>query len=52
MDIDAGDDDLAALVSDPIVSRLKVAYDNVASEPFPQHLLDLLERLEEVETKG
>jgi len=45
-------DDSSDLALDPIVRRLKVAYDDVASEPFPEHLLDLLQKLEDAEKKG
>jgi hypothetical protein len=42
----------ADLLGDPLVRRLKAAYDDVANEEFPTHLLDLLEKLEEAEKKG
>ena len=44
-------EDQAALARDPILRQLKVAYDDVANEPFPEHLLDLLEKLEKAETR-
>lgn len=40
------DDDLH---DDPIIARLRAAYDEVAAEPLPDELLALLEKLDEAE---
>ncbi len=35
--------------SDPIISQLRGIYDDVASEPLPPEMLDLLAKLDEAE---
>lgn len=36
---------------DPIMRQLRQVYDNVAQEPLPENLLDLLAKLDEAERK-
>lgn len=36
---------------DPIMDQLKSMYDDVAQQPLPKELLDLLEKLDEAERK-
>lgn len=40
---------LTGAEADPIGAELKRIYDDAATEPLPQELLDLLSRLEELE---
>lgn len=35
--------------ADPVLDPLKELYDQVASEPLPDHLMKLLDRLDEAE---
>ena len=37
--------------ADPVMDQLKAMYDEVADEPLPAQLLDLLEKLDEAERK-
>lgn len=40
-----------ALETDPIVKELRKLYDGIIDEPVPDHLVDLLRKLDEVERK-
>lgn len=44
--------DAATSPADPLMQQLKGMYDGIAEEPFPDHLLDLLKKLEEAEKRG
>ena len=44
-------DEPAVGPDDRIFSRLRKLYDDVAAEPLPDHLLDLLKKLDEAERK-
>ncbi len=35
--------------ADPVLPELKEMYDSVVEEPLPQHLLNLLDKLDEAE---
>ncbi|MEM7529998.1 MAG: NepR family anti-sigma factor [Pseudomonadota bacterium] len=37
------------LRDDPLMAGIRKMYDDVASEPLPDHLLDLLEKLDKAE---
>lgn len=39
----------AALENDPVVGELRKLYDGIVDEPIPDHLVDLLRKLDEVE---
>ncbi|MEO0959431.1 MAG: NepR family anti-sigma factor [Pseudomonadota bacterium] len=38
-----------ALRADPLLAGMRKLYDDVASEPLPDHLLDLLDKLDKAE---
>ncbi|MEM8752246.1 MAG: NepR family anti-sigma factor [Pseudomonadota bacterium] len=50
-DPEAADDDkeLEALADDPLMGRLKTLFDDVADEPLPDDLMNLLNKLDEAE---
>lgn len=39
------------LAGDPVVSELRKLYDGIVEEPVPDHLVELLRKLDEVERK-
>lgn len=39
------------LASDPVIGQLKKMYDNVADEPLPEDLLNLLDKLDQAEKR-
>lgn len=41
--------DAPPLEGDPIVGELRKLYDGIAEEPVPDHLMELLRKLDEVE---
>lgn len=42
-------DEQSVGAQDPIMSQLRTLYDDVASEPLPENLLNLLKQLDEAE---